>query len=135
MRDMNGNVLIDPFVSGFYLDLPISFDWGLPFGGGASNDEGIYEPTFSITDLRGTQIFSESSDSQPWRYSDDMQLDFRADLVNNLMITPMFTDNDEPFSSDLRKGSVYPGDDILISGQYTFVDGILDGVYINLKFL
>ena len=103
----------------------------MPFGGGASNDEGIYTPTFSITDLRGTQIFSESSDSQPWRYSDDMQLDFRADLVNNLMITPMFTDNDEPFSSDLRKGSVYPGDDILISGQYTFIDGILDGVYIN----
>ena len=131
MRDMNGNVLIDPFVSEFYLDLPISFDWGLPFGGGASNDEGIYTPTFSITDLRGTQIFSESSDSQPWRYSDDMQLDFRADQVNDLMITPMFTDNDAPFSSDIRKGSVYPGDDILISGQYTFIDGILDGVYVN----
>ena len=60
-----------------------------------------------------------------------MQLDFRADLVNNLMITPMFTDNDAPFSSDIRKGSVYPGDDILISGQYTFIDGILDGVYVN----
>ena len=60
-----------------------------------------------------------------------MQLDFRTDEVNNLMVTPMFEDVSEPFTSDVRQGFVYAGDTIRFTGQYAFRDGIYDSVYIN----
>jgi len=124
IRNENGNVLIDPFESDFYLDLPIVLDWGLPFGQ-------FNTPSFAIKDLDNSQIFSESSFRQSWRYNDGIQLDARGDLVNDLMISPIFYDLDAPYSKDIRKGSVYPGDSVSFTGQYVFSDGVLSNVFVN----
>jgi hypothetical protein len=47
------------------------------------------------------------------------------------MVTPTFADESEPFTSDIRKGFVYPGDMVSFAGQYAYVDGIYDSVYIK----
>lgn len=124
IRNENGNVLIDPFESEFYLDLPIVLDWGLPFSQ-------FNTPSFAIKDLDNSQVFSESSFRQSWRYNDGIQLDVRGDLVNDLMISPIFYDLDAPYSRDIRKGSVYPGDSVSFTGQYVFTDGVLSNVFVN----
>ena len=124
IRNQNGNVLIDPFESEFYLDLPIVLDWGLPFSQ-------FNTPSFAIKDLDNSQVFSESSFRQSWRYNDGIQLDVRGDLVNDLMISPIFYDLDAPYSRDIRKGSVYPGDSVSFTGQYVFTDGVLSNVFVN----
>ena len=124
IRNENGNVLIDPFESEFYLDLPIVLDWGLPFSE-------FNTPSFAIKDLDNSQVFSESSFRQSWRYNDGIQLDIRGDLVNDLMISPIFYDLDAPYSRDIRKGSVYPGDSVSFTGQYVFTDGVLSNVFVN----
>lgn len=124
IRNENGNVLIDPFESEFYLDLPIVLDWGLPFSQ-------FNTPSFAIKDLDNSEIYSESSFRQSWRYNDGIQLDIRGDLVNDLMISPIFYDLDAPYSRDIRKGSVYPGDSVSFTGQYVFTDGVLSNVFVN----
>ena len=124
IRNDDGNVLIDPFESEFYLDLPIVLDWGLPFSQ-------FNTPSFAIKDLDNSEVFSESSFRQSWRYDDGIQLDIRGDLVNDLMISPIFYDLDAPYSRDIRKGSVYPGDSVSFSGQYVFTEGVLSNVFVN----
>ena len=124
IRNEDGNVLLDPFESEFFIDLPIVLDWGLPFG--QQNT-----PIFEIKDLDNSEVYSESSFRQSWRYSDDIQLDIRGDLVNDLMISPIFYDLDAPYSRDIRTGSVYPGDSVSFKGQYVFSDGVLSSVFIN----
>ena len=124
IRNEDGNVLIDPFESEFYLDLPIVLDWGLPFSQ-------FNTPSFAIKDLDNSEVFSESSFRQSWRYDDGIQLDIRGDLVNDLMVSPIFYDLDAPYSRDIRKGSVYPGDSVSFTGQYVFTDGVLSNVFVN----
>mgnify|MGYP004227407285 FL=1 len=124
IRNEDGNVLLDPFESEFFIDLPIVLDWGLPFG--QQNT-----PVFEIKDLDNSEVYSESSFRQSWRYSDDIQLDIRGDLVNDLMISPIFYDLDAPYSRDIRKGSVYPGDSVSFKGQFVFSEGVLSNVFIN----
>ena len=46
------------------------------------------------------------------------------------MITPYFSDVSEPFTSDVREGYVYPGDTVAFDGQFAYIDGLLDSVYI-----
>jgi len=41
-----------------------------------------------------------------------------------LMVTPVFADESEPFTADVRKGLVYPGDIVSFTGQYEYIDGI-----------
>ena len=60
-----------------------------------------------------------------------MQLDFRTDEVNNKMVTPMFEDVSEPFTSDVRQGFIFAGDTVQFTGQFAFREGIYDSVYIN----
>ena len=67
---------------------------------------------------------------QIWRYSDGIQLDFRTDEVNNLMVTPMFEDASAPFTSDVRQGFIF-ADTVQFTGQFAFREGIFDSVYIN----
>ncbi len=124
IRNEDGNVLLDPFEAEFFLDLPIVLDWGLPF-----SQENT--PSFSIKDLDNSPVFSEASFRQSWSYSDNIQLDVRSDLLNDLMISPFFADLDEPYSKDVRKGSVYPGDSVSFSGQYSFTEGILSEIFIS----
>ena len=68
---------------------------------------------------------------QIWQYSDVFQLDFRTDEANNLMVTPMFEDVSEPFTSDVREGFIFAGDIVQFTGQFAFKQGIFDSVYIN----
>ena len=124
IRNEDGNVLIDPFESEFYIDLPIILDWGMPFG--EKNT-----PLFEIKDIDNSAINSEASFRQSWFYSDDIQLDIRGDLVNDLMISPIFYDLDEPYSRDIRTGSVYPGDSVSFTGQFVFTEGVIGNVFIN----
>ena len=46
------------------------------------------------------------------------------------MITPFFSDISPPITADVREGYVYPGNTIAFEGQYAYIDGILDSVYI-----
>ena len=124
IRNEDGNVLLDPFEAEFFIDIPIVIDWGLPF-------DNKNTPFFEIKDLDNSEVYSESSFRQSWRYSDDIQLDNRVDLVNDLMISPIFYDLDAPYSRDIRTGSVYPGDSVSFKGQYVFSDGVLSSVFIN----
>ena len=126
---MNGNVLIDPFESDFYLDLPIRMTWGLPGATTSLNNPVLYmqdldNPRYRMLPAPGRHI-------QDWHYSDGIQLDFRADSANNQMITPLFSDLLTPITSDVRSGFVYPGDIISFQGQYAYLDGILNEVYIT----
>ena len=128
---MSGNVLIDPFESDFYLDLPIRMTWGLPGATTSLNNPVLYmqdldNPRYRMLPAPGRHI-------QDWHYSDGIQLDYRADTVNNQMITPIFTDLMETpgLTEDVRSGFVYPGDIVSFQGQYAYLDGILNEVYIT----
>jgi len=126
---MDGGVLIDPFETEFYLDLPIRMTWGLPGATTSLNNPVLYmqdldNPRYRMLPASGRHI-------QDWYYSDGIQLDFRADSANDLMISPVFSDVMTPITQDVRKGFVYPGDIIAFEGQYAYLDGILDQVYIT----
>ena len=47
------------------------------------------------------------------------------------MVTPVFEDLSEPQTEDVRKGFVYPGDTIAFHGQYAYLDGINNNVFIT----
>ena len=123
IRTLDGNILFDPFEPEFMVDIPISINWGLPF-------TGPFTPTFSIKDLIGSPI-DNAGQLPSWRYADAMRLDVRSDSEGDGMLSPTFVDIIEPIAPDVRKGSVYPGDEVLFSGQYSFTSGMLDGVFIN----
>ena len=132
MRTLDGNVLIDPFEPDFIINIPISFQWGLPLSG-------QYTPSFQIKDLDNSPVFSESSFRQSWIYQNDMRLDFRSNLDDKQMISPTLTDQDIPISENLYHeigqetfiGSVTGGDTVMFSGQYSFTSGILENVFIT----
>ena len=124
IRDMDGNVLLSPFTPQFYIEVPIILDWGLPLSE-------LYTPIFSIKDISNDPVTSDSSFRQSWRYGDNLRLDYRADFVNDEMISPIFVDSFEPYAGDVRKGSVYAGDEVLFTGQYSFIAGMSRGVFIN----
>ena len=126
---MDGGHLVNTFESDFYLDLPIRIDWGVLGEGNTLNSPVLYmqdldNPRYRMLPVSGRHI-------QSWFYSDGIQLDFRTDEANDLMVTPIFADESEPFTSDIRKGFVYPGDMVSFAGQYAYVDGIYDSVYIK----
>lgn len=126
---MDGGHLVDTFESDFYLDLPIRVDWGVMGEGNTLNSPVLYmqdldNPRYRMLPVSGRHI-------QSWFYSDGIQLDLRTDEANDLMITPIFADESEPFTHDVRKGFVYPGDTVSFSGQYAYVDGIYDSVFIK----
>ncbi|MAI40132.1 MAG: hypothetical protein CMA09_02395 [Euryarchaeota archaeon] len=126
---MDGATLINPFESDFYLDLPIRMTWGLP---GATTS--LNTPVLYMKDLDNSlyrMLPAPGRHIQDWYYSDGIQLDFRADSVADQMISPIFTDLMTPITQDVRKGFVYPGDVISFEGQYAYLDGITNGVYIN----
>jgi len=132
IRTEEGNVLLDPFEADFIINIPISFDWGLPL-------VGQFTPSFQIKDLDNSPVFSESSFRQTWRYENDMRLDFRSNLDGKMMISPNLEDQDIPISQNLYHeigqeefiGSVTGGDTVLFSGQYSFTSGMLEEVFIK----
>ena len=130
MLTMDKTALIDPFESDFILNIPIRIDWGI-----VGMDGKDIEPKLQMQDLDNPLYTMLSGVPgryiQIWQYSDIFQLDFRTDEANNLMVTPMFEDASEPFTSDVRQGFVYAGDTIRLTGQYAFRQGIFDSVYIN----
>ncbi|MCH1616220.1 MAG: hypothetical protein L7R83_01760, partial [Candidatus Poseidonia sp.] len=130
MLTMDNTDLIDPFESDFILNIPIRIDWGI-----VGMDGKDIEPKLQMQDLDNPLYTMLSGVPgryiQIWRYSDIMQLDFRTDEVNNLMITPMFEDVSEPLTSDVRQGFIFAGDTVQFTGQFAFREGIYDSVYIN----
>ena len=130
MLTMDGTALIDPFESDFILNIPIRIDWGI-----VGMDGKDIEPKLQMQDLDNPLYTMLSGVPgryiQIWRYSDGMQLDFRTDEVNNLMVTPMFEDISEPYTSDVRQGFIFAGDTVQFTGQFAFREGIYDSVYIN----
>ncbi|MEC8398232.1 MAG: hypothetical protein VXZ34_01465, partial [Candidatus Thermoplasmatota archaeon] len=98
MLTMDGTALIDPFESDYILDIPIRIDWGI-----VGLDGKDIEPRLQMQDLDNPLYTMLSGVPgryiQIWRYSDGIQLDFRTDEVNNLMVTPMFEDVSDPFTS------------------------------------
>ena len=118
---MDGGRLIDPFEDEFYLDLPIRLNWNIL---GLAN---TMEPQLRIKDMdRDPSIMTEAGGrhKQKWKYSDDIQLDFRSG------ISPSFEDLSPPYSQDIEIAFVFPGDTVAMQGQYAYVDGINNGVYI-----
>ena len=130
MLTMDNTALIDPFESDFILDIPIRIDWGI-----VGMDGKDIEPKLQMQDLDNPLYTMLSGVPgryiQIWRYADGMQLDFRTDEVNNLMVTPMFEDVSEPYTSDVRQGFIFAGDTVQFTGQFAFREGIYDSVYIN----
>ena len=130
MLTMDNTALIDPFESDFILNIPIRIDWGI-----VGMDGKDIEPKLQMQDLDNPLYTMLSGVPgryiQIWRYSDGMQLDFRTDEVNNKMVTPMFEDVSEPFTSDVRQGFIFAGDTVQFTGQFAFREGIYDSVYIN----
>ena len=129
MLRMDGGALIDPFEADFMLDLPIRIDWGVLGATTALNNPVLYmqdldNPRYRMLPAPGRHI-------QDWYYSDGIQLDFRTDEANDLMVTPVFEDLSEPQTEDVRKGFVYPGDTISFQGQYAYLDGINNNVFIT----
>jgi len=119
---MDGGRLIDPFEDEFYLDLPIRMKWDIT---GITTT--TYVPQLRIKDMdRDPSLMSESGGrhKQRWVYSDGIQLDYRNG------ITPTFDDISAPFSSNIEIASVFPGDTISFTGQYAYIDGINNGVYV-----
>ena len=124
---MDGDYLINPFTDEFYLDLPIRINWGIV------GLQSLASPVISIADLDGNEkrkIVGSTTEITQWYYSDGIRLDVRTDAVNDLMITPYFSDISEPFTSDVREGYVFPGDTVAFEGQFAYIDGLLDSVYI-----
>ncbi len=130
MLTMDNTDLIDPFESDFILNIPIRIDWGI-----VGLDGKDIEPKLQMQDLDNPLYTMLSGVPgryiQIWRYSDGIQLDFRTDEVNNLMVTPMFEDASAPFTSDVRQGFIFAGDTVQFTGQFAFREGIFDSVYIN----
>lgn len=129
LRRMDGGALVDPFESDFILDLPIRIDWGVLGETSANNN-----PTLFMQDLDNPlyrMLPSSGRYIQTWYYSDGIQLDFRTNEAENLMVTPIFEDVSTPITRDVREGFVYAGDTIRFAGQYAYRDGIYDSVYIN----
>ena len=130
MLTMEKTALIDPFEADFILDIPIRIDWGV-----VGMDGKDIQPKLQMQDLDNPLYTMLSGVPgryiQTWRYSDGIQLDFRTDEVNNLMVTPMFTDASQPFTSDVREGFNFAGDTVHFTGQFAFREGIFDSVYIN----
>ena len=119
---MDGGRLVDPFESEFYLDLPIRMNWDI-----VGIESTTYVPQLRIKDMdRDPSLMSESGGrhKQRWVYSDGIQLDYRNG------ITPTFTDMSAPFSQDVSVAFVFPGDTIQFEGQYAYLDGINNGVYV-----
>ncbi|MDP6870024.1 MAG: hypothetical protein QGI21_04555 [Candidatus Poseidoniaceae archaeon] len=119
---MDGGRLIDPFESEFYLDLPIKMNWDI-----VGIDSTTYVPQLRIKDLdKQPSLMSESGGrhKQRWVYSDGIKLDYRNG------ITPSFNDLSTPYTADVTSNFVFPGDTISFQGQYAFVEGINNGVYI-----
>ena len=119
---MDGGRLVDAFEDEFYLDLPIRMNWDIIGIGG-----GTMIPQLRIKDMdRDPSLMSESGGrhKQRWVYSDGIQLDFRNG------ITPSFTDMNAPFSENVEVAFVFPGDTVLMEGQYAYIDGINFGVYV-----
>ena len=127
---MDNTALIDPFEADFILNIPIRIDWGI-----VGLDGKDIEPKLQMQDLDNPLYTMLSGVPgryiQIWRYSDGIQLDFRTDEANNLMVTPYFEDLSEPYTSDVRAGFVYAGDTVRFAGQFAFREGIYDSVYIN----
>ena len=130
MLTMDNTALIDPFEADFILNIPIRIDWGI-----VGLDGKDIEPKLQMQDLDNPLYTMLSGVPgryiQIWRYSDGIQLDFRTDEANNLMVTPYFEDLSEPYTSDVRAGFVYAGDTVRFAGQFAFREGIYDSVYIN----
>ena len=130
MLTMDNTALIDPFEADFILNIPIRINWGV-----VGLDGKDIEPKLQMQDLDNPLYTMLSGVPgryiQIWRYSDGMQLDFRTDEANNLMVTPYFEDLSEPYTSDVREGFVYAGDTVRFAGQFAFREGIYDSVYIN----
>ena len=119
---MDGGRLIDPFEDEFYLDLPIRMKWDI-----VGITTTTYVPQLRIKDMdKDPSLMSESGGrhKQRWVYSDGIQLDFRTG------ITPTVTDVSPPYSKNVEIASVYPGDTVLLEGQYAYIDGINNGVFI-----
>ncbi len=119
---MDGGRLIDPFEDEFYLDLPIRMKWDI-----VGITTTTYVPQLRIKDMdRDPSLMSESGGrhKQRWVYSDGIQLDYRNG------ITPTFSDVSAPFSQNIEIASVFPGDTITFEGQYAYIDGINNGVYV-----
>ena len=137
IRTSDGNVLIDPFVESFSIEIPIRINFGLPLSDPQKTP--VYTPSFEIKDLSGGPIFSESSYRQKWAYENDIRLDFRSDLLGKRMISPTLTDQDVPISENLYHefgqekfiGSVTGGDIVMFSGQYSFTSGMLENIFVN----
>ena len=124
---MDGDYLVNPFTDEFYLDLPIRINWGIV------GLQSLASPVISIADLDGNdkrKIVGSTTEITQWYYSDGIRLDIRTDEANDLMITPFFSDISPPITADVREGYVYPGNTIAFEGQYAYIDGILDSVYI-----
>ena len=124
---MDGDYLINPFTNKFYLDLPFRINWGIV------GLQSLASPSVTIADLDGnskTKVEGSSTELTKWYYSDGIRLDIRTDTVNDEMITPFFSDTTEPLTGDVREGYVSPGDTVAFEGQFAYIDGILDGVYI-----
>tara|TARA_B100000459_G_scaffold91057_1_gene51386 strand:+ start:19191 stop:25088 length:5898 start_codon:yes stop_codon:yes gene_type:complete len=124
---MDGDYLVNPFTDEFYLDLPIRINWGIV------GLQSLASPVISIADLDGNdkrKIVGSTTEITQWYYSDGIRLDIRTDEANDLMITPYFSDISPPVTADVREGYVYPGNTIAFEGQYAYIDGILDSVYI-----
>ena len=129
LRKMDGSALVNPFISDFYLDLPIQINWGvLGESGSVANTPVLYmkdmdNPEYRMLPAPGRYI-------QSWYYGSDIRLDVRDDFTNNLMISPYFQDGSAPFTQDVREGFVYKGDTIWFTGQYVFKEGY-PSVFIN----
>ena len=124
---MDGEALINPFTDEFYLDLPIKINWGIV---GLS---ALASPEIHIEDLDGAykrKIVGSTTQITQWYYSDGIRLDIRTDEANNLMIMPYFTDISGSITKDVREGYVFPGDTVSFAGQYTYIDGWSDSVFI-----
>ncbi|HIF46732.1 MAG TPA: hypothetical protein EYQ73_08105 [Candidatus Poseidoniales archaeon] len=119
---MDGGRLVDPFEDEFYLDLPIRMNWNI-----VGIESTTYVPQLRIKDMdKDPSVMSESGGrhKQRWVYSDGIQLDFRSG------ITPSFTDLSEPYTTNIQTAFVFPGDTIAFEGQFAYVDGINNGVYV-----
>ncbi len=135
IRNIDGNVLIDPFEQKFIIEIPLIMNFGLALSG-------EYTPTFEIKDLDSGPIYSESSYRQKWVYESDIKLDFRSDLTGQRMISPTLIDQDIPISENLYHeigqekfiGSVTGGDTVMFSGQYSFDLGTLENIFTNPEF-
>ena len=119
---MDGGRLIDPFEDEFYLDLPIRLNWDI-----IGIQSTTYVPQLRIKDMdRDPSLMSESGGrhKQRWVYSDGIQLDYRNG------ISPSFSDLSAPYSQDVEVAFVFPGDTVSMEGQYAYIDGINNGVYV-----